>query len=141
MIHSFVWLSKSEEKAAYVAGKHTAGASDLIYVSPMKQIPKDGAWLSLRGNGVSVDPEYYGHHKHGRSAVTFGRDPFFRMAAGAEDIQMIVQAQDGQVLYDEWLPSARIREAEAGLVPLVRELDERMKDRENRCPEMIILVH
>ena len=140
-IFSALWLQNEADLAAYRSGAYVASANDTVDVAPLKPIPADGAWLTLRGNGAVFGPAYYGHHRYGSSSAQVGRDLFFRLADGGEDVRMLVQAQDGTTLYDEQISSAMIRKAEARMIPLVREVEERRQDPEHRCGEVIIMVN
>lgn len=138
-VQSHVWLNSKAEAAAFLEGKYASKQNDTVYLSPMRPIPFEGAWLTLRGNGASFGPVHYGNSKYGRSSVEIPREQFFQMAGGEKNLTMIVQRQDGTVLIQEKMLASQFRDMETKLILLVREIETKLRDRENQCGEVIIV--
>lgn len=144
-IMGFVSSHEVEEIARFRAGGYFAdGLETTIYVSPMRPVPPEGAWLTLRGNGAVIGPVFYGEAKHGSSAVQLTGAQFAPLLAGTEDVAMIVQDKTGAVLHELKLPRAALAETAAHLSDVFAKVEEMQRDKPARCfdhRDDIILVH
>lgn len=133
-IMGFVSGNAPEELARFREGGYFApGVETRVYVSPMRPLPPEGAWLTLRGNGAVIGPVLYGNMQHGRSAVELTGAEFAPLLAGAENVAMIVQDSAGRVLHEVTLPRAALAETAAHLSEVFAKVEFNRQDPAARC--------
>lgn len=133
-VMGFVSGSAAEELAAFRAGGYFApGVETSVIIAPYRPVPPEGAWLTLRGNGASVGPLFYGEKSSGRGAVTLTGAQFAPLLAGAEDVTLIVQDRAGAVLHNVALPRAALAETAAHLSEVFAKVEAMQADKPARC--------
>ena len=140
-VSSSVLLRDEAEADSYLSGSFDPSPYGGVSISTWRDIPRDGAWMTLSGNGKSTGPIYFNLHQQRHFNVNLERVLFIEMASGTENIALMVQSKTGAVLFEEELPSSVIRDTEETLVSLVREVENNRMDREERCAEVILVAH
>jgi hypothetical protein len=133
-VMGFVSGDDPREIALFRDGGYLApGVETTVYVSPMRPIPSEGAWLTLRGNGAEIAPVFYGETKHGSSAVRLTGAQLAPLLAGDQDVTLIVQDKAGAVLHEVTLPRAALAETAAHLSEVFAKVEEMQRDKPARC--------
>ncbi len=140
-IGASLWLESKADTDAYLSQSSTAGLNDLMTISTLLDIPNEGAWLTLNGNGVSSGPHYHNRHDERYLAVSVDRDRFLQMAEGGGDIRLVWQSTAGTVLFEDLLSSSMIQNTETELGSLVRLVEHNRLNRPERCGEVIVVAN
>lgn len=133
-IMGFVSGNEPSEIALFREGGYFApGVETTLYISPMRPLPSEGAWLTLRGNDAEIGPMFYGERTHGSSAVQLTGPQFAPLLAGAQDVTLIVQDRAGAVLHEVTLPRAALAETAAHLSEVFAKVEEMQRDKPAHC--------
>lgn len=146
-VHLMGFVTERDEQRIALFREQGFYADDLdtsVFVSPMRPVPPEGAWLTLRGNGAEIGPEYYGNHKLGPSSITISGAQLGVLLDGEQPLSLIVQDQSGDILHVVEIPRAAVHATAERLRDVFATVEYRRLDKPARCFDHrndIVLVH